>query len=279
MEESSWLLIGMGVIIGCLGTLIGAGGGFILVPVLIFMYPSLSPEIITAVSMAIVACNALSGTVAYARARRIDYKAGIQFAIFTIPGSILGVMATKYIPKYLFTIFFGALLIGLAVYLFFKKTPHEREREEQGRVELNPSMHVTTLTDKKGGTWQYTYNRYLGWIISLIVGFISPILGIGGGIIHVPALINWLHFPVHVATATSHFILAIMSLVSVIVHVVQGSYKDPAIARLVLYLGIGAIAGAQAGAYFSHKIRGRAIERALALSLGLVGVRILIGHF
>jgi uncharacterized membrane protein YfcA len=111
------------------------------------------------------------------------------------------------------------------------------------------------------------------------VGFISPILGIGGGIIHVPALINWLQFPVHVATATSHFILAVMSVVSVIVHIVQGSYQDPAILRMVVFLGIGAIVGAQIGAYFSHRVRGRAIERALAVSLGLVGIRILLGQF
>ena len=58
----------------------------------------------------------------------------------------------------------------------------------------------------------------------------------------------------------------------------RGNYHDPAIQRMVLYLGIGAILGAQAGAYFSHRVKGRAIERALAVSLGLVGIRILLGH-
>src|SRR3981081_3786094 len=115
MTESPVLLAGMGVLVGGLGTLIGAGGGFLLVPALLFMYPSLRPETITAISMAIVACNALSGTIAYAGARRIDYKAGIQFAAFTIPGSILGVMITRYIPKYIFTIAFGSMLIALAI--------------------------------------------------------------------------------------------------------------------------------------------------------------------
>jgi uncharacterized membrane protein YfcA len=275
MIESSWVLIGIGLIVGCLGTLIGAGGGFILVPVLLFLYPSLQPESITAVSMAIVACNAISGTAAYARAGRIDYRAGMQFSLFTIPGSILGVIATRYIPKYLFTIFFGALLIGLACYLLLKKS---RKEERDGIPAGEDGLQVRTLTDKNGETYHYAYNRYLGWGISLVVGFISPILGIGGGIIHVPALINWLRFPVHIATATSHFILAIMSVVSVIVHVIQGSYNDPMIFRLVTYLGIGAILGAQSGAWFSHRVRGRAIEKALAVSLGLVGIRILLGN-
>jgi uncharacterized protein len=275
MIESSWFLIGMGLIVGCLGTLIGAGGGFILVPVLLFLYPSLQPESITAISMAIVACNALSGTVAYARAGRIDFRAGIQFALFTIPGSILGVMATRYIPKYLFTIFFGILMIGIAFYLLLKKAPKDGD---PASLQNKEGMQVRVMTDKSGQAYHYQYNRYLGWAISLVVGFISPILGIGGGIIHVPALINWLRFPVHIATATSHFILAVMSLVSVIVHIIQGSYNDPFIFRLVLYLGIGAIIGAQSGAWFSDRVRGKAIERALAISLGLVGIRILLGN-
>ncbi len=64
------------------------------------------------------------------------------------------------------------------------------------------------------------------FLLSIIVGYLSPLLGIGGGIIHVPALANWLQFPVHVATATSHFILAVMATVSVITNIVKGSYND-----------------------------------------------------
>jgi uncharacterized membrane protein YfcA len=275
MIDSVWLLFVIGLLVGGLGTLIGAGGGFILVPVLLFMYPSLAPDSITAISMAIVACNAVSGTVAYARAHRVDYRTGIQFAAFTIPGSILGVMMTRMISRSLFAIVFGGLLILLAFYLLLKKEGGQKIPVNRG---YGRSTQVRILTDRNGETYRYSFNRYIGWGISVIVGFISPILGIGGGIIHVPALINWLQFPVHIATATSHFILAIMSVVSVVVHVVQGSYRDPGIQRMVLSLGTGAIIGAQIGAYFSHRIRGRAIERALAVSLGLVGIRILLGY-
>ena len=67
------LLIGFGI--GAIGTLIGAGGGFLLVPLLIFTHPALPPEIITAISIVIVR-NAVSGSIAYAR-YCIDFKAGI----------------------------------------------------------------------------------------------------------------------------------------------------------------------------------------------------------
>ena len=275
MIDSIWFLFTLGVLVGGLGTLIGAGGGFILVPVLLFLYPGLQPETITAISMAIVACNAVSGSVAYGLAGRIDYKSGIQFAIFTIPGSILGAMITKYIPRALFAYAFGGLLVVLAFYLFLKK---QRTDKVPINVGYGRSTSVRIITDKSGETYRYSFNRHYGWALSLVVGFISPILGIGGGIIHVPALINWLQFPVHVATATSHFILAVMAVVTVVVHIVQGTYADPVVLRMVVCLGLGAIGGAQVGAYFSHRIKGGAIEKALAVSLGLVGLRIVLGH-
>ena len=268
------LLIVIGFAVGTLGTLIGAGGGFILVPILLFTHPGLKPAIITAVSIAIVACNALSGSIAYARAKRIDYKAGFQFSLFTIPGSVLGVIITRYISTGLFSIIFGSLLIILAASLLFKKTEVETATSSNN---VRQGLTTHTLTDKTGETYNYAYNKYLGWFISLAVGFISPILGIGGGIIHVPALINWLRFPVHIATATSHFILAIMALTSVVAHISEGNYNDPYIVKLTVYLAIGVIGGAQLGAYLSNKIKGNAIIKALAVSLALVGVRILVG--
>jgi len=97
--DNLFVLILAGFIIGTVGTLIGAGGGFILVPVLILTHPQLPPDVITAISIAIVAANALSGSIAYARSGRIDFKAGIVFALFTIPGSVLGVYTTSCIPK------------------------------------------------------------------------------------------------------------------------------------------------------------------------------------
>ena len=268
------LFIGFGV--GALGTLIGAGGGFLLVPILIIAHPELSPDIITAISIAIVAANAISGSYAYSRSERIDYKAGIVFALFTIPGSILGVYTTAYIPKMAFHIVFGLLLIALAAFLFFSKKDAPIRGVKFSVLKKKYKHHI--LTDREGVTYDYTYNQNNGILISVLVGYIYPLLGIGGGIIHVPALVGWLNFPVHVATATSHFILAVMSTVSVITHIFEGSYKDPHVLRMVLLIGAGAVGGAQLGAFLSHKIKGNSIIRSLAVCLALVGFRILFGN-
>lgn len=277
--ENIYLLIIIGFIIGALGTLIGAGGGFILVPLLIIMRPDFTPETVTAISMVIVACNAISGSIAYMSAKKVDYKAGIIFAICTIPGSILGVLTTKIIPKDIFDIIFGILMLGLAAFLFFKGGELKSVNKHNKPLPVHKGWIHQHLVDKWGEKYDYAYNLKWGMLLSVFVGYFSPLLGIGGGIIHVPAMAEWLLFPVHIATATSHFILAIMATVSVIVHYFQGNYNDPLVLKMVTGLAIGVIPGAQLGAYLSRKMNGKYIIKALAVSIGIVGIKILISRF
>ena len=276
MIDNFYILLIVGFSIGTVGTLIGAGGGFILVPLLIIFYPELTSEQITAISMAVVACNAISGSAAYMSAKRVDYKAGVVFALFTIPGSILGVLTTKVIPRNIFDVIFGVVLFALAVFLFVrggkKVTSSKPLLVQKGWV-------TTELTDKWKEKYNYSYDIRKGSLLSVFVGYFSPLLGIGGGIIHVPAMVEWLRFPVHIATATSHFILAFMATATVLVHFYNGSYNDPTISHMVLGLAIGVIPGAQLGAFLSRRLHGKIIIRALALSLMLVGIRILYSRF
>lgn len=271
--QASILLLFVGLLIGFIGTLIGAGGGFILVPLLLLFYPEFTPEMITAISMGVVCVNAISGSVAYARSGRIDYKAGIKFALFTIPGSIAGVVIVEYVSGKLFNILFGILMLLLSGYLIFKK---EQVNDIAASDADNKKLVHRTITDRLGVIYYYSYRELYGNIISIIVGFISPVLGIGGGIIHVPAMTNWLKFPVHIATATSHFILAIMATVTVITHAYKGTYNDPVVLNMVIFLAMGVIPGAQIGAYYSHKLKSNVIIKALAFCLALVGARILL---
>ena len=64
-----------------------------------------------------------------------------------------------------------------------------------------------------------------GVLLSLGIGFVSSFLGIGGGVIHVPVMSPVLGLPVHVATATSHFVLAVMSGAATLTHLAEGSYR------------------------------------------------------
>jgi uncharacterized membrane protein YfcA len=249
MDTAAWAqLVLLGFVVGTFGTLIGAGGGFLLVPLLLLLYPDTPASTITAISLAVVFVNATSGSIAYARLGRIDFRTGVIFAFASAPGAVLGSLATSWLERGVFDTVFGVILLLLAIYLLvWGKATEGHARPER-------------------------VNLWLGGILSFGVGFFSSVLGIGGGVIHVPLLIQFLGYPAHVATATSHFILAVMSFVGTVTHVVDGDFAEGV--RRTIALGIGVLVGAQAGAWLSQRVHGRWIMRSLAVGLLGVGGRL-----
>lgn len=145
MIQFLWLTP-LGFLVGAFGTLIGAGGGFILVPILLLLYPDKSPDTITSISLAVVFFNALSGSFAYSRMKRIDYKSGMIFAIATLPGSILGSVITSYVPRQLFNGIFGVLLVIISVFLILRT---KEEKVENSLVVKNGYI-TRTVVDIEG---------------------------------------------------------------------------------------------------------------------------------
>jgi len=278
--EYLWLLP-LGVLIGAFGTLIGAGGGFILMPILLLVYPNEKTQLITAISLAVVFFNALSGSFAYARMKRIDYKSGIIFSIATIPGAILGALTTAYVPRRAFDLIFGVLMTIAAVFLWLSAKEEHSTSPSPKVVPLSAKTgtHLTErhLVDAEGAHYRYAFDLRIGVVLSIFVGYVSSLLGVGGGFIHVPALSRLLNFPVHIATATSHFVLAIMALTGTLVHVVQGVFVHGL--RRTTLLAIGVLVGAQAGAWLSNRTGGKAIIRGLAVALAFVGIRLIFSEF
>lgn len=263
------LLVGLGVLVGTFGTLMGAGGGFILTPVLLLLYPHDSPAVITSISLAVVFFNALSGSVAYAWQRRIDYRAGTVFALATLPGAVTGALLVGVAPRRLLSTAMACLLGGLAIWLVSGAAHGPRP----GDTSVGSPR---TLVDRSGTSHRYSVPMARGAAYSVAVGFVSSFLGIGGGVLHVPLLVGALGFPVHLATATSHFVLANMAAVGTATHVATGSFDGAAIQRAAA-LSVGVVAGAQAGAWLSQRLHGVVIERMLALALAGLAARLAVG--
>lgn len=268
MVEYLWL-VPLGFVVGAFGTLIGAGGGFLLVPVLILIYPTEDRDLITSISLVVVFFNALSGSWAYGRMKRIDFKSGFIFSATAVPGAVLGAFTTSWVPRPTFDIIFSVVMLGVSAFLFMR--PGASERTQPGGRERR---YHRVLTDGEGITHMYSYSPATGLVLAFLVGYVSSLLGTGGGIIHVPAMIRFLNFPVHVATATSHFILAITALAGSIVHVASGVFFE-GMWRMAA-LSVGVLVGAQFGARISQRIHGDWIVRGLAAGLAMVGIRILV---
>lgn len=258
MMEHYLILVAFGLLIGLFGTLIGAGGGFILTPALLLLYPADSPEIITSISLAVTFANSLSGSVAYGRMKRISYRNGLIFAAAAIPGAVIGAMTTHLVPRKTFDLIFSIILITAAIYIFLKP-PADAVKGADGIIKLSRRKTIQ------------------GIIISFFIGILASFLGTGGGIIHVPVLAGILGFPIHIATATSHFILVFVTFTGMMVHILNGTFQHGV--RRAIALSIGVIIGAQLGAGLSNRIRGKMIIRILAVALFLVAVRLALLYF
>jgi uncharacterized membrane protein YfcA len=266
------LYIPLGFVVGIYGTMVGAGGGFLIVPVLLLVV-HLPPALAAGTSLSVVFLNASAGSWSYAKQGRIDYKSGILLALPTLPGSVFGAFIAKQISGRAFNVMFAVLLLSVAALLLWKPVGRG---ETSAPHEIDPNapwyQMSRVVVDKTGHEFRYQYNLIWGLLISFGVGFLSSILGIGGGIIHVPALIHLLGFPSHLAAATSHFILAISSLVG------AGTYVSLSNVLFVpaALMGVGVIFGARIGARLARKAKGAVTVRLLSIALIVVAIRLLV---
>lgn len=267
------VLVAVGIAVGTFGTIVGAGGGFLVVPYLL-LAGGMPPQLAIGTSLTMVFFNALSGTAAFLKQRRIDFPTGIKFALATVPGAIAGSYMTVHFTSRLFNIMFGLLLLILAVSLLLRgrRPAGEKTAAESLSQGTGKFCRTREFTQADGTAIVYSFNEALGVAISFGVGFLSSLFGIGGGIIHVPLMIMVLNFPAYVATATSFFILSISALIGVVSHYQLGHVDLTA----AIWLALGAIAGGQLGARVSQGVNGRLIGQMLAAALIFVGIRLIV---
>ncbi|MFN2397583.1 MAG: sulfite exporter TauE/SafE family protein [Gemmatimonadaceae bacterium] len=263
------LLALLGVAVGAYGTLVGIGGGFVVVPLLLLVY-KLPPPAAAATSLVVVVLNAASATTGYLRAGRVDVRTGLVLALATVPGALIGPFITERLPGPAYRAILGVFLAIMFVFLILR--PEQTPQTPSQPAARGKWLRVhRTFTDRGGDSFNYSYSVPLALVISFLVGILSSTLGIGGGIVHVPAMIHLMSFPVHVATATSQFILAVTASAGVAEYAARGHV----VWSLAVPLGIGAVVGAQLGVAISKRVHGRRIVRLLALAVLFLSLRLL----
>jgi uncharacterized membrane protein YfcA len=248
MFENLWL-IPLGFVAGVVGSIIGLGGGIIVVPVLsIFGVP---PTIASSSSLFAAFSNSIASTVSYAKQKRIEYKIGIQLGLMSIPGAILGAFASAQIAPEIFKILFGILLLVSCFYLFIKRNMEPKQN----------SISIRLLTASAG--------------ISFFAGILSSFFGIGGGIIFVPLMIIGLGLMVKTATATSQLILMFSSTSGMMAHVLLG-HSD---FNYALLLSIGAFVGGLIGARLSIDLKENSIRLMICAAIVAAAIKLFMDGF
>ncbi|WEK53631.1 MAG: sulfite exporter TauE/SafE family protein [Candidatus Cohnella colombiensis] len=266
------LLLLVGIVAALFGSIVGLGGGIIIVPVLVLLGKPLVGEVVTSqvavgTSLAVLIFTALSATYTYRKQGKVDFRTGWLLFITSGPAAMLGAQLTNGIQQGPFQLSFGLfmfVMFGLMV---------ARERLKP----LNINWRIKrTFTEGNGTVHTYGYNLSLALIIGAAVGLCSGLFGIGGGSLFVPIMVLLFRFPPHVATATSMFVILLSSITGSGVHVWNGNVDW----LLFAALAPGAIIGGRIGALIAARLSGkqlmwllRATLLAMAIYLIIEGIR------
>ncbi len=252
MDVNLAVLFIAGIIAASLGSLVGAGGGFLLIPLLLFLLPSnTSAGIIGGMSLSLALTNGLISSVGYRKQRRIHYKWGLIFASGSITGAIIGATVVQFISRDIYQIIFGTILILLTLYLLVRPAPQTGSSSTTADEGAPPPRIVP------------------GVLLGLPIGFIAGLVGIGGGIVLVPAIVYAFRFVPHIATATSVFTIIFTSLAAILVRTITLNLEAHLIGIMVVVAG--ALIGGRIGPVLSQKISGQWLMRVLSVALGITG--------
>ena len=267
------LLFLLGIFAGAAGSMIGVGGGFIIIPVLIMFYPLLSATQISTISLVCVFVNSLAGVIAAAKYKRVDFKSALIFSLASLPGTVLATFLASKVPIQIFRIFLGILFLGAATLLFYNTLKNSYDTTNSA----SSGSFTRKITDALGQEYSYSFNPSLGIFASILIGFVSTLFGIGGGIFYVPLFVNVLGMPVRIATATSQFGLLLSSSVGSFMYVSQGILHG--VSLIYVFIALGIIVGVIAGTKFANRVKPVFIIRFFSIVVFLTGLRIMISAF
>lgn len=233
-------LVVFGLLVGGLTGILGAGGGIVAVPALVYV---VGIPLETAISTSLL-MGAVGPVAALAPRLRsaVDWRMVAAVAAAGMPAAVLGTSVGSLLPEQLILIIFAALMVASAVQML-RRRPAEAD-------------------DNTRPTWWVAR----GVIVGLIVGFLTGLLGVGGGFITVPALVLALRLPIKKAIGTSLAIAVLNSIAGILAHV-GITRPDWGIA---LTFGLPAIAASFITARFAHRISGRLLQTSFAVLLLLV---------
>jgi len=256
---------------GTLGSLVGLGGGVVLIPATLFVginlgyFPDITPQRVVGLSVVMMIFIGLSSTISYMKNKQVDFKSGLIFFVGSIPGTMLGAWLNKGLDLPSFNLYFGVFLVFLSILLFVR----DKLKSIQWFVEHGRKTH---FTDQEGNEFVYGYPIWFAILFTFVVGMVSGLFGIGGGSLLVPAMVLLFLFPPHVAVATSMFMVFLSSIVNSASHIFLGNvpwiYTVPVI--------IGAYIGAKVGASLNKRMQSKTVVRILQIAMFLIGIRSII---
>jgi uncharacterized membrane protein YfcA len=232
----------VGFIAGVLSGLFGVGGGIITTPAVNVLLGGTAIQAV-ATPLPVIFPTSLAGASAYARAGEVGWRAARWSALPGIPAAVVGANLTQYVNPHLLLSVTAVLIAWTAVQVVRGRTP---------KTPWRPGMTPG---------WRYA-------LIGSAAGFLSGLLGIGGGIIMVPAFAVVIGMPLRRALGTSLVVITALVVPGTLEHWRLGHVDW----SIFLVLAIGVLPGARLGARIALGVAERTLRRAVGVFLIVVAV-------
>jgi uncharacterized membrane protein YfcA len=236
-------LFGISIAAGVLGSILGLGGGVVIVPVLTLVF---GVNIRYAIGASIVSVIATSSGAAatYVKDHITHVRVAMFLEVATTVGAISGAFAAPFVsPRLLYGLFAAILLLSAAVMVRRRATdwhPLERGDRWAARLKLNSSYPDAAV----GREVSYAVTHVpLGFALMLVAGLVSGLLGIGSGALKVPAMDSAMRLPIKVSSATSNFMIGVTAAASAGAYYVRGDILPLIAAPVALGVLLGSLIG------------------------------------
>ena len=269
MEYLPILTLAIGVFVGVLMGLTGAGGGILSVPLLVFLLhlpiAQAGPIALTAITI-----SAGVGAIIGFQAKVLRYKAATFMALFGLLLSPLGLWLAQKVPNTPLLILFSLVLMYVSIRMLIQVA-----RILSGKSTSNPKAPPCQLDLSIGKLiWTVPCARAL-MVAGASAGFLSGLLGVGGGFILVPALNKFTDLPIKSIVATSLGVLAIVSAGGAFISLLSGTLNM----AIAIPFSIGSLIGLLIGKYLEKKITGPRVQQIFAIFTLVISLGLLVKAF
>lgn len=266
-EVNLWALGGIGFLAGLVGSTLGIGGGVFIVPMLSVL-AHLPIHVAIASSLVSIVATSTTAAAAYVKNRFANIRLGILLEAATLVGAISCAFLAAHLSSQVLAILFAVLLFYVGYRMMMPGRGVEEDVLSQqdargpsnanSRIALSGSFYDPSLD----GVVSYRVRRLpQGLGAGLLAGGLSGLLGIGGGVIQVPAMNRLMQMPMKAAIGTSSLIMGITALGGCLVYCLQGYVYPIMVAPVV----IGAFLGALLGSRLAPKAKGIVLRRLFAV--------------
>jgi uncharacterized membrane protein YfcA len=266
------LMLG-GAVAGGFGSLLGLGGGVLIVPLLTLGFGLPLREAV-GVSLICVIMTSSAAAGVYLERHVANLRLGMTLELFTAIGALVGGSIAFLLSDRLLSVLFAVLLLYVAVTMARgQRAEPDLDPEVAGpsTPDTDPRTSPTAL-ERLSGDGYRVRNLGRGVVGATGAGLASALLGIGGGIIKVPLMHLAMGVPLRVATATSNMMIGITAAASAVIYIIHGGI-DPYVAGPT---GIGVFLGATAGSRLSHRIDLRYLRLLFVVVLTYTAVQLLV---